>query len=386
MKKHKSVVAILLAVMMIFTFMPTMAFANVTWSDDYKTATSDVENHVALGVNITWADSGLMTATTYNAQASVYDVTANATDDVGKTATFYDFTGSTVKIDGKTIPATMTKAGFEKIVNGTALLGAEVVQPSYTDGYVASKPGKALISAEFVGSGEDAHQVIKAGDKWSFTAVIEGYDKNAADKDQEVTISFKKTAENVENAAGALGTIPSVKFTVKGEPGAYDKAQVAVDGKKAESMEVNYDGAEHTVSLINTGNATVKYQLFSATSGKYEDVSALTFKEVGEYTWKAIATDPTDAKKSKPYEGTFKIKKAASPAVFGFNDDGDVGDYEFMVEPGTEVDPWSYVILRNGKTNAAAAANEATVLEYAKDFFKITSVTRKATPWHIQEL
>ena len=51
MKKHKSVVAILLAVMMIFTMMPMMAFATdtngthngaaytATWNDDYSKVT-----------------------------------------------------------------------------------------------------------------------------------------------------------------------------------------------------------------------------------------------------------------------------------------------------------------------------------------------------------
>jgi hypothetical protein len=391
MKKHKSVVAILLAVMMIFTFMPTMAFATVTWGDDYQTASTDVKNHVPLGVEITWTvGSGKMTAKTIDASAETYGTTANVKDDLNVTAEFYDLAGATFKADGKAIPASMGYDAFKKIADGNAVLSLALVQPAYTKGYQAATADKTA-AITFAKNATTGDIEAKVG-KWTLKAVIEGFDATVANADQNAKISLVKTASSTSTAADVLGTVTPITVAIKGTPDSYASAEMAVDGKKAGEKDAlpvagwKYDGAEHTVAIVSAGNATLKYELFNESTGKFEAKTALTFKDAGTYTWKASATDPTDATKVKSFPAQTTTIGKADAWSFGFDEDGNYSrygendKYTFRVDEGAEVDPWEYVVVAT-KEDKAAAANEALIKEYIKDFFTITSDTKKATPY-----
>jgi hypothetical protein len=383
MKKHKSVVAILLAVMMVFVMMPSMAFATVTWGDDYKTATTDVENHVPLGVEIIFDGSadgatgtGVLDAKTTNANADVYGGSGNVTTDCDKHATFFDLNGATLKAPGaKTIPASMTKADFD------ALTSAElwVVEPSYAKGYTAGAAKKA--KAGTVSLADKAESTLG---RWTFTTSVSGYDPKVTDKDQDVTISFKKTS-NTATGDDVLGTIAQLSIKVTGTADSYKTAVAVVDDGKDQTKTLagwEYDGADHSINIAKAGNAVVAYYLWDENAGKFVSAPALTFKNAGSYVWYATATDPAKKENVTRFPatgGNTTTVRPAAAASFGFDKDGNAGNYAYDIAVGEEFDPWDNVIVAK-KDAPAAAANEALIKEYAKDFYTIDAETTKATP------
>ena len=401
MKKHKSVVAILLAVMMIFTMMPSMVFAAATWSDDYQKATN--KDKVNLNISYTWTD-GLLEATTV-LDDSTYGAEVSS-DGVGEHRWFYDLAGATLVAKDnnkyKTIPASMTADKYQEL---KGKLFIKLVRPDYT--YAAGEQKNtppayvALVDGQKIGA-------------YTIKFVETGFDATETTKDQQATISFARsttTTTKVGEAstdANIVGDIPVLNVTVTAAKAKVGEAKFYFDAITANAgvgdggaLTALYDGAEHTVVSTPVEGYTVAYSVFNAKTGKYDAVDAVKVTDVDTaLNVKAVYTKPATTetpKDEKIFNFTVGLTAVATPS-FGFDMDGNrlpakSGNYN--VGAGVEVNPVDYVLVTPGTSTAtdiqvkaveeaaakaAVKANEALLKEFFNDFFIIESSASKATP------
>jgi hypothetical protein len=394
MKKHKSVVAILLAAMMIFTMMPMMAFATVTWDDNYKTPVSDVKSDGTQKAQYAWGTNGVITATSVWAGTSTYgEEDGNNATGWSASMKFYDLTGATlVAQGGKIIPAEMKKGDFDALMNQ---LYVKLARPSYTEGYATATDAEKVASVKLTDNAAFGGYTVKF--------VVTGYDPQETGE-QNVTVAFNATTaleKNKENGLGQgtnydiIGDFPVLNVKIKAAAASVGAFTFDGDAKKpinnaSDENAIAYDGAAHTVVMAPVEGFTVAYSVFNAKTGKYDAVDAVSVTDVATpVKVRAIATKPataTEAKEEHTYNFSVAVTNAAAPS-FGFDQDGDIeeGKPYYSVAEGETVNPADYILINNaaGATaadKAAVKANEALLKEYFNDFFKFESVTKKATP------
>lgn len=149
MRKHKSVVAILLAVMMIFTFMPTMAFADDTPYGPYPAASwgpklakvYDTKGKEFATDRVFDSAAGYVIATPVD-DTSVVGDTKFAPKSAGY---FYDFDGSAfVGSDKKPIDK---KSYTQAYLDNHEIINIQLVEQNYTKPYVDGVKTKASEAA-----------------------------------------------------------------------------------------------------------------------------------------------------------------------------------------------------------------------------------------------
>jgi hypothetical protein len=423
MRKHKSVVAILLAVMMIFTFMPTMAFANVVKTGE-PTATGTWDSgYVGVTANNTWYSArrelGNTTATKGMIVAKLddsdYSEQALANVPVVKDVYFYDLTGATLAVKG-----TMNQDEFKDLfpLNGNTTsrdMNVTLVTPDYVYQY-ASKD-KSTEKVDLVG--------------WNVTVKKPADYVENSENDQTVTLVAELTctatggvATGSESAPYRVGTETiSKQVVVKGQKPGLDKVEFYRDedtsdriirGSQSTTASANfvYDGSAHKITNNTVSGYTITYAVLNPSTGKYGDATTdcPTVTNVGDekkvkaiISWTTTTSTETSTStvtEKKEIVFTMTVTAAGTPA-FGFNDDGDFatanGNYGYNVTAGGLYDPEQFVKIYpanytgsspresvkkkyEDQMKAAVAADEATWKEFVKDFYTIKKTTKAAYP------
>ena len=405
MKKHKSVVAILLAVMMIFTMMPTMAFAAKAtgWGDEYATVTDADGN--TFKTERTFATSGetkgMVTATATNEKTTVVvgesDAAIPTEEDGTTTATkhFYQMAGSALVFDGdvkKTLDGTTwTQDAFAQL---KSKVGVKVVAPSYVKDYNAQNPATAVVApSEFKG--------------WTAEIKTSEYDTTKATEDQKITVSIEFTpAGEIKGTAAApekFGVVADATITVKGVATTPKTAKFYFDAVGGADLQHGYyDGAAHTVVCDEVPGYTVSYEVYNPTTGKWDATSAVSITDVQEKAMKVRATFKKGTTDTQTREFDVNLVPGYG-AIVGFDIDksDDDTDCEYTV-PGTEYDAASYLAVvadvqstksastaegkalikaQNEATKKAVAANEEQIKAYFNDYFQIDAKVKKNTPY-----
>jgi hypothetical protein len=399
MRKHKSVVAVLLAIMMIFTFMPTMAFAEtapkVTWAKDYTSVT--IEGYGTYG-----------TTRTFNTETGMVDVTANTTDVSGippiAGTAYYDLNNA------------------EFAMNPTNALAGTYVNPpawgafgtAYVSGFLFKAPSYVTNASETAKTFIKLSLLNALGD-WTGTVKYTKDGKEIASsdintsayyaQDQEFDVSLDVTY-NVEKEfkTPVYGTVASKHVLVKGSTtGDPEDTRFYIDtvGKTEEGMYNNevvalYDGDEHTVVASECKGYNTKWTVYNDKTGEWDAVDAVKVKDVSKKKVSAklsfFKTTNTTTTPDYVMPVTVDVYPAMAP-TFGFDEDGDEGKYKYSVED-EEYNALDYIVVTAGvlgnsskefkKQNAAnkkaAAANESELMSLFADSYEIKAKAKKSSP------
>ncbi len=381
MRKHKSVVAILLAVMMIFTFMPVMSFADditTSWNGDYTavTITNSTTGTSKTYTNISkrWdSDNGKVTAfidwsdytSSDGAVASIdyYDFNYGAINVVGNWD-FDTFVGAIKSEEDKTLHS----------ANAPIVL----TKPAYVKDSAVTGNGDKDTKVPFVDKTGTSHGTANLDSEVYYA----GFDKNSYEP-QTVTLTATVvpygTGQSSVTHAAFIGTIPQKTINVSAQTGKLDQVKVDVDKiTNASSRTIgtqNYDGKAHKLVNNDVPGFTVAYKLQNATTKVYEDVDAVTFEKAGTVNAAVVITNTKTKAVVTEYK-TF-IVNPAGRVNFGF----DKAEYSI---PGTEFDPWDFVEVSAYSTSDTAkdavSANKDALKAAVKDAYDLIETPDKYNP------
>jgi hypothetical protein len=403
MRKHKSVVAILLAVMMIFTFMPTMAFAaenDVTWAKDYSTATVEKA-------------TGSVTFNTireFNTSTGMVDANADTSEYEGYlpeenlTISYYDLNNSVFGLSDsnrnhKAIVSTYANVSVWEArgqVRGLFFSAPSYVKNNTTSDtcYVSFNDGYGQ-GLSYLGDWGGTVKYTMDGVDYNYTALNAELEKATEDKTFEVWFDVDYNATR-DSKTPVYGAIPSKTVTVKGPvKGNPSNVKLYVDkveeGKEVTSpISVTYDGSEHTIVASDVKGYTIKWTVYNKKTGEWEPVDSVKVKDVttSAVDAKILFYDNSITGTQTPAERKIKVSVAANTYAPEFDFDRDpapaVGDFD--VPAGEEYNPLDYVLVypyANTTTKTddkAVAANEKELLAYFAEYAKFTTTTKKASP------
>ena len=410
MKKHKSVVAILLAVMMIFTFMPTMAFATgqqsaTSWAE--KVATMTDKDGDTFNTVRTFDSDGLIEAVGQNNKTVVPETVAPS-DGVF----FVDFDSSMLTFNGgtKLDGTTWKQANF----NGRGL-ELTLVQPDYAAGYDAKKPLTKSYPLTKGATDPDTGVTKWTAtiNNWDVTVEESKYEKDL-ETEQSVTYTVtKKAASEVKGTAvapDAFGKTADAKVTVKGEDRTPATAKIYLDAANKDhfatfsggALEGLYDGEAHTVVTDTVPGYAVSYEVYDAAAGKYvaaTSVSITDVQEAGkEVVFRVVYTDTKTNAPTKTQDITLNLK-AAKGAFVGFKlvdpEDGWVysvagSDYkatDYIAVEAMNSKPYSdddkaraAAQAKDAACAKAVAKNEAEIMNYFNELYDVVETVSKYNP------
>jgi hypothetical protein len=415
--KSKKVLTILLALAIMVTFMPTMAFAaqgDVTWAKDYSTVT--VEGYGTFNATRTFilgtetgeteAHAGMVKAV---ADTSDYSGTIPAAS-VDKMTTYYFELDSAqfAHQDHNAVSGTyQTTADWS---NRGQVRGLLFTAPSY----VTNKTATNKIYRSFASPAGAATDLNALGD-WQGTVkyTLGGKDYAWADlntllaaatDDQKFDVSLDVSYNGSTTKTPVHGAVPAknvtVKAPVKGTPANAQFYMDKVDTDKVPSTEVYYDGAEHTVVATPVkGYSKVEWEVYNTKTGDWDKKSSVTVKDYNGTNGISVRAKFYDdaAPTAAPVEvsvGAVKVLKNNAPKFQIQEDRPIVGTYEgvacdFAVTVGEEYDPINFFEVVESEATTAAnyasakkavAANQTELLAYFKDYVKFETKNTKAAP------
>jgi hypothetical protein len=350
MRKHKSVVAILLAVMMIFTFMPAMAFATVEkggvkWADDFSSATY---NNMPAEIQRTWSN-GLITAVAMNPDTGAA-ISSSA-------VYYYDFAGASVSLLNS-----YTNTGYIGLNNKYATI--TLVRPANVSGgdatYTVTDRDDLLNGWEVkfstdttLDNSTDVQAVVKT--------VIGNNSETTGTADNPKGFNTTAIADKTVNVYGKT-TAPKHNF--------YE----IVDGTKVDrtgNYNPAYDGEEHTLLIDPEDGYELTLYEKSYTTGGYVkiDASALTYKDATDpettKAYRAVYTPLTAAAAQVAIpnaELTVTVRKNSTTNVptFKWTSDNEVTesesvDYNYYLTEEQAADPTAFIVIDNALGVASTA-------------------------------
>ena len=394
MKRHKSVAAILLIMVMIITMMSAMVFAaNVKyWGDEFATVT-DEDGSTFMTVR-TFGSDGLI-----KAQAIGEPGHEAPTDETGEVATryFYKLDGSALVYgdDNKALDgSTWTQDAFKTLESQVRV---RLVAPPYVKDYNAQSPAAAVLAPDdFIG--------------WKVELEVSDYDDTQTYVDQRITVSIKLTPDVEINGTAAApvmyGSAASAAITVKGEGNDPTTAKVYLDAANEDNYATFsggaltglYDGETHTVVADTFPGYTVSYEVWDAAPGRYIPVDSVSITDVKEILFRVVYTD----KKTSAQIQTQGISLNLTPAkgaYIGFKlldpEDGWVysvegSDYSITdyiaVEPmnnkpySTDAQVGELEQLADAACAKAVSKNEAEIISYFNELYEVVESVSEDTP------
>ena len=409
-KAKKSLLITLFAAMMIFALGATSAFAadvDGTWNKDYSEVTVDGVTYTtttAIKVVREWQSDGVVKAYLDDSAVAPGARPANT----AKPIYFYDFTGAQLAVDGAAVYGTYDKAAFKKLFSGATgekIDGLVLTVPSYvkdastitpkTLGLKASDLKSWTVKATQPSDYDDKALVDKtytvAGEIESINADGTAahpfrVDENAITKD----IIVKATTQTSADVMFFLDEVS----TEAGD----EIATAAVEGEvivPASATTFKYNGAAHKIVSNEIAGFPVSWTVLNTKTGKYEDVSECpTVTNVGDtakvkatVTWTTTTTSGgSTITTTHAATNTFTLSVEANTdkPYFEFDKDGTVGNWAYGVD-GAEYDAYSYIKAKTADAAAktlkdAVEVDQATLLEYFKDFYEIKAESSKAYP------
>jgi hypothetical protein len=387
MRKHKSVVAILLAVMMIFTFMPAMSFA-------YSTVNAD-------GSTIDWGDTlGATTATyTSDGTSSTCDVkysVANATTGLIKAsasvtkngvtkpvgeAYFFDLTGATVYKAGALVKGNYDYNHYTDLYTGA--LSVKLARPSY----IKETEWKDVDPQERL----DGDTTVQGNTRYTFAA--DGKADETAAKGETKTINVKITAGGApatgdESHPYLLGATPSASVTITdgsdaAAAGAWYVDTASKSNVYSDAVGITYDGKEHTLIYVAPDNASVSYEKYDSSRNVWNSTGAITVKNANAWGRTNIAdryravfkdkhgnTHTSDIGGALNQKQKFLVHPTTKTVKFGFKPmPGLQNTYNYELTAEEAADPVKFVT--SDKVDKCVAGDEDALMSFFNDFYEI---------------
>jgi hypothetical protein len=293
--KHKKLLAILLSLAIMVTFMPMMAFAATTtgsWSSDGSsyTVTDGTNTKTLTNVQKVWNNGEIevtLDSTGLDPQTFT-ELDTYAYNNAG-TFSYYDLSNAFISNAAKN---GYTTVAYETFMNGatynkeTGVLtgGIEKVwlkQPAYTKDYTAATAATVELNDARVAT----------------TITVGGFTEDSYEE-QPITL----TANVVPAGSGSttanvnlVGTVPQANLTVQGKKGAAAQMTFEIDSLTKPYGTLNvasgtgtaqYNGETHKVVNSTVKGYSVAYQTQDAKTKAWSDVEFVEFKDKGTYTYR----------------------------------------------------------------------------------------------------
>ena len=360
MRKHKSVVAILLAVMMIFTFMPAMAFAETTasdkavWNDTFTEVTKDGTTYTAS--HSAWTTGSGM-------QVATCDYSAADVDDFY----YYDLKGATIDV-AKNVPLATYK---QLLSDGTVTVTIHTKDSNGNNvsGNVHTGSWTAKVTGEKIDELKGNKKVTLTVE---FTAAVDGKSMDGHSFDTPILVNTPLTQE--VNVIGTAATPVNGTYYVDG------------DTTKQAATSVPYDGKEHTFELAPADNYTVSYEKYNASTGKWEAVDSITVKEVADTQYDLFRGVYKDSK-GEVFGEPGTIRPAVTPATaptIAWSKDNAARPYNYEITQAQAENPWAFIEM-----TTKASSDEEALMAYlqARYQFKVRKsvADENVQSWRIED-
>jgi hypothetical protein len=401
--KHKKLLAILLSLAIMVTFMPMMAFAQdagytTSWAKDYKsvTVTNNATKESATftdgqnaKVKYTWANG----AVTASLDWSTYD--SAAVSDLGRNAApedFYDLSNAFIGTSATDKVTTVAYANFayaEKAPAGSKVYTATnykvfTTQPSYTDGYDAKTVATTA--------------TLLDANKFDTEIVANGFAPDTY-TNMPVTLVANVLPYGVGAATSNvnyIGTVPEKAITVQGMVANADQIVFAVDdlkeaptgwtkipatGAGLTAVTGTYDGKTHKIVNSEVPGLKVVYEVQNA-NRTWDEVSAVEFKDVTATPIQARYTVYKDNVAVTGYKNkNFTVTVNPTNTTFSFEfDEAKLSSDKNQV--AKDANPLDYV-----KVIGVKAADKETALKLFSDKYEIKvadkAINKEAKTWTI---
>jgi hypothetical protein len=417
--------------MMIFTFMPTMAFAanigyepdasvtdtTVSWNDDFSEVTVNGTVLTATRTAMNFDESGwdgLIRA------RAIYE-NPETEEKTPFVAYFRDLNGASVTGVKKAYAhenfAYTVETAMEDTYDSYFIT---LAIPSYLSNLSAVNAAKAIYEESHL----DEVYPVKWYEDWNnvsgsyecnYTKTVKGL------PEWDETLPEEET---VYNAAVIIGGRNTVTYGTSANPAVVGSPFTQKITKKAVSTEVGtavftlegasyevkteagygisespiytiYNGAEQTLVMKAMTGYSVSYETYDYAKGKYVAAEKVVVKDVvptAEQTLVRATVTKDGTTKKQIYLFDLIVVPAHVPTI-GFDKDGEVGDYYYKVD-GSEYNALDYIVVEpyafnatssyfknaNKAFKAAVKADEATWMELFNDTMEITSKAKKSLP------
>ena len=277
MRKHKSVVAILLAVMMIFTFMPAMAFASVTqgnaiWADDLQSATNKDGQAVTVKTDAEGTIAGLTEATAWENNAAISS----------SSVYYFNLDGAEINVTGP-----LSNEAYKNLASDGVDVEVKVKNPAGSGTVTVNK-------AAFASAG------------WNVKYKVDSTLNNTEDVDANIDVVFTAIAPKADmngsakNQAYLYKTVATKTVKVRGVSTAAvnDFYMLDANGNKVavgETINKPYDGVEHQVLIDAMKGYSLKtYKWLTSGSWSEIDPSSITYKDAADTVYYKAVYKKTD--------------------------------------------------------------------------------------------
>ena len=385
---RKKLFAVIMSVMMMVTFMPTMAFAasEAKWADDnsyYQDDTGNKYKNVQKFINVTKDDDG-----EYNwTDGQVWIAAFNNNDDVKATKFLgYDLStafASELKVSEGATPVVWKEArkqfeagelstyfGTESMVNVTK------VSFNMPSDVAKIKVGDAFKKAE--GKTVNAKEVkvteLKGGDDGetnftgtvSFKSTTPNYNPDKKYEDQEFTLYLNPYFSNADTGKYFYGDTQERKIVVlkndSKKAAELTTADYEFDGKVI-TYKPYYNGGEHKLVQKEYAGVTSTYKMLNEKTGKYEDVEGdVVLKNAGTYHIIAKVANASDSKDTNTIYFDLTIQKADKAYVI-FKRNGN----ESVTNVAGKFDATKYLTVTCNTPNTSDDKYKATKKAVVKD-------------------
>jgi hypothetical protein len=431
-KARKGFIPALLALMTIFVFVPTMAFADqvggqaVSWGAKYATVNDDASpshqfktkryfDGVAPNATQNSSVTGLITADPQDDTSTIPTTYAPSTN-----AYFYDLDGSAFTFNGAPIDGKeITQEAFQTQVLGH--LAVTLTEPDYAEGYDAKAPKVASFPIS-VDRTEKKGTVVGLTN-WTVDVEMSDYEFNSKEP-QTVTFSVKAIEPKhevdptvVDSTDAPLypdldGTVAEATVKVAGKVMTPQNAQFYFDSKDSvfggfdQNVLGIYDGAAHTVICDEVEGWTVSYQIYNSKTGKWGDALAVSVTDVDDAV-KARAIFKDKAGKQNDVIRSITAKLFPGLGVnIGWDMEASIDDDDPVYGvPGTEYNPADFIATEadqfelpnsapaklkkyaeylNECATKAYEANKETVDAWFNDYYEVKATVSKETPDNVK--
>ena len=408
--KSKKVITIIMSLALMFTFMPSLAFAAdaASWDDRYAGVTDTSKEHFDTKRTFS-EDTGLITAVPQNKPSGTIGqpdkeapaVTKYYYDLEGAALVYQDGVDSESKPVYKPVDGTTWTSQKFSVTN----FAVKMVEPAYADGYKAETPKSAVKTSS------DGVVALTAWD----LKISSDYDATKLYQDQTVkltvkavpndTVTSESQIDGSETKPNKWGAVAEATITVKGADKTPSTAVFYFDSTDGDyalkdgKLVGQYDGAAHKIVCDTVKDYTVAYSVYDDKAGQYVKTDAVTITDVAEAVKvKATFTKADDATTE---ERIFTARLASAGDVKIAFKEGEEGysDPMYLVS-GSTYDAASYIEiaavktydknmdtelkpaarLYDAATEKAVTANKTMLQSYFKDYYTIKTSTSKYNP------
>ena len=385
--KSKKILTILLSLAIMFTFMPAMAFADVTttgnfvWNSTYTKVYQVTDNgNVNYSVDKAFNDESAIEAG-YPGATHAWAVNNENQKQPNSDVYYYDFTGAEIYLVGD-----MTNDFYTGLEGDPATIKLK------------DNTGKTTTTQLVTSSDGVATDNVAALDTWLMSYDVDEDLDNDADVQADINVVLdangKTSGVDMPEIVGA--PVAKKTVTVQGTQGPVYNFYEIVKGKKKLETTIGqyYDGTEHSVLIDDREGYTLAVTKYNDSTGKWDPATTpITWKNAGEKgkyqatyipaTAALISYYGTTGNDFPTVDLTINVEESGATPSFAWVEgnstreynDGEAYKYELTAEQAAN--PRQFLVIRNG-ISASSTVDVEELTAVFDEFYELKVTENKA--------